>query len=345
MRGVWSAAALAAALIAAAPAAAVQTDPPTQQSTERKLTRRERKDLLAKLPEKYRQFLDEVAAIMQPNEHDSFLLLETDQQRDRYIDDFWTRRDKAAGLTNFAVRDRYYERVEQARERFKSIVADRARMLLIHGEPTAVRPFECMKVVVPLEIWTYEHIPHMGSDVRFLFYLPMFAQEYRLWQPTMNEDLSYGELAAADIRAVARNLEIAGMMVRGGLRDCINGDEVLAATGHSLQNKSEMMRVYETPAVQDEEAKSILRSMVIANPTAPKLPAEFSARFPGKQGARTDAELTVLVPRASLTAKDVGKATVYSIDVTGEVLRDDKLYETFRYRFDFPGDATDENCR
>src|SRR5205085_7388257 len=32
----------------------------------------------------------------------------------------------------------------------------------------------------------------------------------------------------------------------------------------------------------------------------------------------------------------------YSFDVTGEVLKDGQLFENFRYRFDFPGDAKDE---
>jgi Ca-activated chloride channel family protein len=41
-------------------------------------------------------------------------------------------------------------------------------------------------------------------------------------------------------------------------------------------------------------------------------------------------------------ANDVTGVPVYSLDVVGEVVREDQLYEKFRYRFDFPGDTKDE---
>ena len=61
----------------------------------RKLSRRERKERIKNLGEKYRQFLSDVEPIMQSSELDTFLILETDPQRDIYITEFWRRRDKA----------------------------------------------------------------------------------------------------------------------------------------------------------------------------------------------------------------------------------------------------------
>src|SRR5688572_2130055 len=49
-----------------------------------------------------------------------------------------------------------------------------------------------------------------------------------------------------------------------------------------------------------------------------------------------------MVPRAQLKTTAAGDATVYTIEVIGEVLRDEKLWEKYRYRFDFPGDSTEE---
>src|SRR5829696_4255496 len=57
----------------------------------RKLSRRERKDRIKNLGEKYRQFLADVEPIMQPSELDTFLMLETDPQREIYITEFWRR--------------------------------------------------------------------------------------------------------------------------------------------------------------------------------------------------------------------------------------------------------------
>jgi Ca-activated chloride channel family protein len=125
--------------------------------------------------------------------------------------------------------------------------------------------------------------------------------------------------------------------------DCPRGDEILRAIYGTRQNKTQLLSLFEPPpAGTDEDVRKILRSVVLANPNAAKLTADFAVRFPAKQGARTDAEMTILLPRAQLSTKEVGGAVVYSIDVTGEVLRDGQLYENYRYRFDFPGTETAE---
>ena len=40
--------------------------------------------------------------------------------------------------------------------------------------------------------------------------------------------------------------------------------------------------------------------------------------------------------------KEVNNTKLYSLDVTGEVLKDDQLFENYRYRFDYPGDLKDD---
>src|SRR5687767_13073284 len=83
----------------------------------------------------------------------------------------------------------------------------------------------------------------------------------------------------------------------------------------------------------------MLRSVVITNPDAPKLTAEFSVRFPTKDGSRTDVQMTLLVPRDQLSPAEAGGAEVYTLDVSGEVLKDGQLWEKYRYRFDFPAEV------
>ena len=321
----------------------------------RKLSRRERKDRIAKLPEQHRQFLEDVEPIMQDTERDTFLLLETDAQRDVYITEFWRRRDVMRGTTNSAFKDAYYARLEEAKTRYKQVSSDRARMYLIHGEPMSIIKEDCSRLLQPLEIWIYDHIPGMGSRVRFLFYMPRHGSDYRLWRPMGDPKTDLSELISQEAMggamtgddAVRRTFfESAGPQGTRFLSriewECSNGDEILRAISAQQQNRIELQAVFDPPKVNEEDVRSILRSLVLANPNAPKLAAEFSARFPAKQGSRTDAELTVMVPRAQLSTKDVGGVTMYSLDVTGEVLRDESLWENYRYRFDFPADIKEE---
>ncbi|HEX8154563.1 MAG TPA: GWxTD domain-containing protein, partial [Thermoanaerobaculia bacterium] len=329
----------------AAPPAATKTaakDAPKDGAI-RKLTRRERKDRMAKLPEKYRQFLEEVEPIMQPSELDTFLLLETDAQREIYLNDFWRRRDLASGTTRMAFRENYYVRLEYAREQYKQLSSDRSRMFLIHGEPQETLKIDCHTLLQPLELWKYNFIPGLGHAVWLVFYMPRLERDFRLWRPSMNADMSLAELISQDGAAFAtddksmvdkvfRESAMGGAFYSKIQAECANGDTILRAIQSAMMNKTELTRVFEPPQVNEEDVTKILRSVDLATPTAPKLSAEFAVRYPGKQGARTDAEMTVLVPRSQLTQKDVGGTSVYSIDVTGEVLREGQLYENFRYR-------------
>ncbi|HLJ74365.1 MAG TPA: VWA domain-containing protein, partial [Thermoanaerobaculia bacterium] len=124
--------------------------------------------------------------------------------------------------------------------------------------------------------------------------------------------------------------------------DCKDGDEILKAIYQSQLNKTDLMKVFNPPPVNEEDVHKILRSVVLADPNAPKLPAEFSVQYPAKQGGRTDAQMTLLIPRSQLTLKNVDGSKLYSLDVTGEVLKDGALFENYRYRFDYPGDIKDE---
>ena len=84
--------------------------------------------------------------------------------------------------------------------------------------------------------------------------------------------------------------------------------------------------------------KLLLKSMVLPDPAAPKFSAEMTVRFPRRDGNRTDAEVTILVPRAKLAVSDIAGTKTYRLDVTGEVLKNEELFEKYRYRFDFPAD-------
>ncbi|HEX9162647.1 MAG TPA: VWA domain-containing protein [Thermoanaerobaculia bacterium] len=327
--------------------------PPQQDPGTRKLSRRERKDRISKLPEKYRQFLEDVEPIMLPNELDTFLILDTDAQRDVYINDFWHRRDVAQGTTNHTYHDLYYERLETAREQYKQVSSDRSKTYLLYGEPMEVFKIDCDRLLVPIEIWHYFYIPSISHHVRFLFYQPRQMNEYKLWRPIGDNNTDLAELISQDamgtsitpesaVASVFLQSELPGTYLSKIETQCKDGDEILRAISQNQQNRTLLLGVFDPPKLNEEDVRKILRSVVIATPNAPKLPADFAVKFPAKQGMKTDTEITVMVPRAQVASKEVGTSKLYSLDVTGEVLRDGQLYENYRYRFDFPADVKDE---
>src|SRR3954451_684192 len=137
------------------PAQAAPAPPPDAKAKPdqgvRKLSRRERKDRIKNLGEKYRQFLTDVDPIMNPAELDTFLILETDPQREIYITEFWRRRDVANGTTNQAFREQYYERLETVKEEFTNASSQCGRIFLIHVEQAERFKLDC-PLLQPAEV-------------------------------------------------------------------------------------------------------------------------------------------------------------------------------------------------
>src|SRR3982751_5716055 len=48
--------------------------------------------------------------------------------------------------------------------------------------------------------------------------------------------------------------------------------------------------------------------------------------------------LSLLVPKAELHARALGEEQFYNVDVIGEIVKDDRLIDNFKYRFDLPTD-------
>src|ERR1700682_5091283 len=283
---------------------------PPQDPGTRKLSRRERKERIAKLPERYQQFLIDVEPIMQQAELDTFLILESDAQRELYIDDFWHRRDIAQGTSHHAYKDQYYDRLEGAKEKFRNVSSDRSRIYLIHGEPDEILTSDC-RLLQPLQIWKFIYIPGLGHDVRFIFYQPRSGIDFRLYTPMASQDVAelISQESASAVGPVTQAISSVFAQVAPGMSrielECKNGDEIMKALAYSEINKIEIAtKVFNPPEINPEDVHKILRSVVLAPPNATKLPAQFSIAYPAKQGTRTAAEMTVLVPRAQVVLKE-----------------------------------------
>ena len=299
------------------------------------LSRRERKDRIAKLAEPYRQFLTEVGPIIQTFERDAFLMLESDAQRDAFIDDFWRRRDIARGTTNNAARNEYNTRLEYVRENFEGISSDRGTIYLVQGPPQGMIDAKCQQYFQPLQIWGYGYIEGYGHEVRLLFYLPRNQREFRLWDPFTEG------MAALQSDDIMSNHE--QFTMEDVANNCRNGEEIVAALAIMQNNQYKLRDIFKPPAINEEDIGKVLHASVLLDNSAPKLAgAEQKITYPAAKGAKTDAQLTIMVPRAQLKTTTAGASTVYTIDVVGEVLRDEKMWERYRYRFDFPGDIKDE---
>ncbi|MBW3672021.1 MAG: GWxTD domain-containing protein, partial [Acidobacteria bacterium] len=113
------------------------------KTEDRKLSRKERKERLRRLSERYHEFLTSVEPVITPDEVTAFLLLDTDAQRDYFIERFWLIRDSDPATPRNEYRERYEELLLEAKELFKYMSSDRARIYLTHGRPADMLDIRC----------------------------------------------------------------------------------------------------------------------------------------------------------------------------------------------------------
>ena len=311
----------------------------TQDPGTRKLSRSEKRSRTRALPEQYREFLKDVEPIIMEEELNTFLLMESDAQRDLFIEHFWRRRDSDPKTVYNEYLDTYYQLIDEAKREFRYLTSERSRIFLVQGRPMERLEVSCERYLQPLEVWFYRGERQFSNDRAVVFYQPRVGGgDFRLWQPLGRggEDLKDLLSYQGEQRGVM-DVFYGGMGGRGNIwMECAHGEKVMAAINYVLQNRLENTKMFRAPEVEVEDVNRVLRSVVIANPDAPKLEAGVNVRYPGKRGARTSAELTVDVDKSKLTVKDLEGTSYYNLDLTGEVLKDGKLFENFRYRYDFP---------
>ncbi|MBW3565371.1 MAG: VWA domain-containing protein [Acidobacteria bacterium] len=270
--------------------------------------------------------------IITPAETDSFLRLESDAQRDFFIEQFWIVRDTDPRTARNEYEEEYRELLQEARNKFRYLSSDRAKILLIHGRPAETWDIRtCDQYFQPLDIWYYPYLEGIGSDVLFLFYLPRIGADYRLWIPMFGRD------GIEDLRSLDAEHRGGGGM--GFQRECTKGEIIGAAIGWGLSNRDRFTRIYERPEVDVEFAARTMRTTVILNPDAPVIDSKLEVEYPARRGTRTVVRLNTDIDPAEVNVKDLGGNLFYNIDLIGEVIRNGSLFENFRYRFDYPGEG------
>lgn len=281
------------------------------------------------LAPKYRAWLDEVAPLISDRERQVFLSLTRDYQRDSFIQRFWDVRDPYPETPRNELRDAWEERLKLAQERFGNVVEDRARVLLIHGEPAHVFHSRCLEVVQPLEIWAYDRTPHVRRGFTLVFVQDGRATHghSRLWAPSEGPD------ALLTLQGRARN---PGRPDLSALADCPDGDEIAGYLSQAIDEAQLEARGQVVPKPGEEWLSSFAAASTDLPPGAQPLPAELDLSFPGREGSRTVVQGLLRVPLVAASPERLQDHSFYSFMVDGEVLRKDELFEHFRYRFSLP---------
>ncbi len=140
----------------------------------------------------YRKWLEEeVVYIITPKEKEVFLQLETDRERNLFMEAFWKQRDPNPTTPENEFKDEHYRRIQYANQHFgregpgAGWRSAMGRIYIILGEPGYIDRFENYTEIYPTIIWSYSARPDYGLLQAFnvVFFKKGGMGEYELYSP------------------------------------------------------------------------------------------------------------------------------------------------------------------
>ena len=202
-------------------AAGQQTDSKDSQTDQEKaqtlretvakpLTEKQKKKKEAQLKREmespYRKWLNEdVTYIITDEERAAFKRLQTDEEREQFIESFWLRRDPTPDTVENEFKEEHYRRIAYANEHFASGVpgwkTDRGRIYIVYGPPDEIedhssggfyeRPPEeggGETSTYPFQQWRYRYVEGIGNNVILEFVDPTMTGEFHLTMDPSEKD-------------------------------------------------------------------------------------------------------------------------------------------------------------
>ncbi|MDE2978756.1 MAG: GWxTD domain-containing protein, partial [Acidobacteriota bacterium] len=272
-------------------------------------------------------------------------------QRDAFIAEFWKARDPYPDTARNEFREHWKERLSMVRQLFENTDDERARYYLLNGPPGVHVEICPRRSATSIEAWFYgfqDLSEVMGAifsrrlrhdQYAVIFYRRLGVGPWRAWYPS--EELSISALQPGG------RLDLPGAGIGGLRREDLGAGCKEEELGYALQiiqilNDWGGMLGFFYERMIGEKLEPI---------EAPS--DEWLRTFESysTKESRTVVQTLVQVEPEGAALADLAGARSYAFELIGEVLRADadtgadRLFESFRYRFEFPvegGEATGE---
>jgi GWxTD domain-containing protein len=187
-----------------------KADKKPAETTSRPMTDKERKakekQLRKELATPYRKWLNEdVGYIITDEERSAFTRMQTDEEREQFIENFWLRRDPTPDTVENEFREEHYRRIAYANEHFASGIpgwrSDRGRIYITYGPPDEIddhssggsyeRPPEeggGETSTYPFQQWRYRYIDGIGNNIIIEFVDPTMSGEFHMTMDPSEKD-------------------------------------------------------------------------------------------------------------------------------------------------------------
>ena len=307
--------------------------PPANQKLTKEQKQKMRKTL-KELEGPYRTWLNEdVIYIIAPEERSAFLQLETNEEREQFIEQFWLRRSSNPDLPDNDFKEEHYRRIAYANEHFASGIpgwkTDRGRIYIIWGKPDEIeshptggtwdRPQDeggGSTTTYPWETWRYRYLEGIQENVVLEFVDPSGSGEYHMTMDPSEKD------ALTNVpNAGLSDLESMGMASKADRFSRSDGTTLPTTMGGTPSSLNEFTRlelyakVQRPPDVKYKDLEALVTSRMVRD----QLHFTYRTDFMKVTSDTVLVPVTVQIPNHQLQFKSKDGVHSASMNIFGRV--------------------------
>jgi GWxTD domain-containing protein len=256
--------------------------PQTLTKEQRKEQKQKARKTLKELDSQYKQWLNEdVIYIISPEERNAFLQLDTNEEREQFIEQFWLRRSSNPDLPENDFKEEHYRRIAYTNEHYASGIpgwkTDRGRTYIMWGPADEVdshptggtydRPMEeggGSTTTYAWEKWRYRYLEGIGENVEIEFVDPSGSGEYHLTMDPSEKDALLHVPGAG--LSLLESMGMASKTDRFTRSDGTNLPTALGGTPASMDefNRLELYaKIQKPPEVKFKDLEAIVTARIV----------------------------------------------------------------------------------
>jgi len=297
--------------------------------------KRQAEDRLRKeLASPYNKWMDEeVRWIISDEERTAFKRLQTDDEKQAFIEQFWLRRDPTPDTEENEFKEEHYRRIAWANDRFASGIpgwkTDRGRIYIMYGPPdendshTSGGPGERSieegggsTTFFPYEIWRYRYLECCGPDVQIEFVDPSMTNEYHITMDPSEKD-ALARVPGAGL-TLYEQLGLANKADRFTRTDGTllgTGNMPLPARMNQFDRLQQYTNLQKAPAVKFKDLEALVQSTIKYNLLPMKVRTDY---FP-LTGSNVLTNLTIQFERKDLQYKQKDSVAEGAVNIFAKI--------------------------
>jgi GWxTD domain-containing protein len=266
----------------------------------------------------YENWLNQdVLYIITDEERDVFSKLQSPEEKDSFIDEFWRRRAPNPNSSHNDVKEEHYRRIAYANANFATGIpgwkTDRGRIYIMYGEPAEIedhsggqkytrKPWEGGGTtnVYPFQVWRYRHIDGIGDDIEIEFVDKTWSGLYKLVTNSWDKDMLLHVDGAG--LTTSERLGLTRREHRPGLHPG-NLNNSIATTRYGMRSRDlpfeRMLQYYQLqrpPAIRLKELQNVVETRVTYN----SLPFRYALNYVWVDREKAFVPITLEIDNASL---------------------------------------------